>query len=261
MSINIGDTNINQIYVGSISIAQAYVGSTKVYEMSTPAPTGSYPTITNLKSGYYPAKGYGTGTTYWWVPRTTRMITGERPFLCFAKWGSGSTTTIVAVKSYSGNYSNFSFSGKVVYSKPSNQSRTDWGNTNSSNYTTTRTSMMNFTGDLGYTVLAGSVQSFSSDPFNGNWIYGDEGHLFNYTIEDNDLGYIIGNKYRQYQCCRFCEKDGNYSSILFTNTSYNLTGYALNDEISMSNWSGEDVNGIMLQSSQTNFGWWWDNNS
>lgn len=221
-------------------------------------PTPTFPTITNLKSGYYPAQGYGTGTTYWWIPRTTRMLTGERGFFCFAKWGGSSTTTIVAVKSYSGDYNNFSFSGKVVYSKPSGQSRTGWGNTNSSNYISTRNSMINFTGDLGYTVLAGSVQSFSSNPFNGNWTYGDEGHLFNFTIEDSDLGYIIGNKFSQYQTCRFCEKVGDYSSILFTNSSYNLTGYALNDEVTISNWVGQDADGIMLQSSQTNFGWWWE---
>ena len=256
--INIDSSKIAEMYVGSTKIGSAYLGSTKVYELSSPAPTGSYPTITNLKSGYYPNKGYGTGTTYWWIPRTSRLITGERPFFSFAKWGGSSTTTIVAVKSYSGDYSNFSFSGKVVYSKPSNQSRTSWGNTNSSNYTTTRSSMMNFTEDLGYTVLDGGVQSFSSNPFNGDWTYGDEGHLFNLTIEDDDLGYIIGNKFRQYQCCRFCEKDGNYSSILFTNSSYDLTGYSLNSTVSMSNWSGEDADGIMLQSSQSNFGWWWE---
>ena len=150
--INIGSSKIAEMYVGSSKIAQAYVGSTKVYELSSPAPTGSYPSITNLKSGYFPS-GYGTGTTYWWIPRTSRLITGERPFFCFAKWGGSSTTTIVAVKSYSGDYNNFSFSGKVVYSKPSNQSRTSLGNSNSSNYTTTRTSMMEFTGDLVYTVL------------------------------------------------------------------------------------------------------------
>lgn len=223
-------------------------------------PEPLYPTITNLKSGYYPAQGYGTGTTYWWIPRTTRMLTGERGFFSFAKWGGSSTTTIIAVKSYSGNYSNFSFSGKVVYSKPSNYSRTGLGDTNSSNYLTTRNSMINFTDDLCYTVLSGGVQSFARDPFNGNWTRGDEGHLFNMTIESDDLGYIIGNKFRQYQTCRFCEKDGDYSSILFTNVSYDLTGYALNDEVTISNWSGEDVNGIMLQSSQSNFGWWWEVN-
>ena len=160
--INIGSSKIAEMYVGSTKIGSTYLGSTKVYELSSPAPTGSYPTITNLKSGYYPTKGYGTGTTYWWIPRTSRLITGERPFFSFAKWGGSSTTTIVAVKSYSGDYSNFNFSGKVKYSKPSNQSRTGWGNTNSSNYTTTRSSMINFTGDLCYTVLSGGVPAGSA---------------------------------------------------------------------------------------------------
>ena len=81
--INIGSSKIAEMYVGSSKIAQAYVGSTKVYELSSPAPTGSYPSITNLKSGYFPS-GYGTGTTYWWIPRTSRLITGERPFFCFS---------------------------------------------------------------------------------------------------------------------------------------------------------------------------------
>lgn len=218
-------------------------------------PEPSFPIMNTLQSGYRPS-GY-FGTLYWWVPRTTRMINGDKPFFCFAKWGGSSTTQIIAVKSYSGDNTNFSFSGKLKYQQQSGQSRTNFGTASSSNYNTIRTSMINFTGTLGYTDLSGSVQSFSSNPFNNNWQYGDEGHLFNMTIEEDDVGYIIGNEYNQLSPVRTC--DCSLNAYYFTTKPIEFNNKVVGDTITVSNWTGgTDVGGNMLHSSQSNFGWWWD---
>jgi len=53
-------------------------------------PTPLYPIMNTLQSGYRPSDYYTT--FYWWVPRTNRMLNGERPFFCYARWGGYSTT-------------------------------------------------------------------------------------------------------------------------------------------------------------------------
>ena len=218
-------------------------------------PEPLFPVMNTLQSGYKP-NGYFS-TFYWWVPRTNRMLTGERPFFCYARWGGSSQTQIIAVKSYSGDNTSFSFSGKLKYQQASGLSRTGFGNSSSSNYTTIRNSMVNFTGTLGYTVLSGSVQTFSTNPFNGNWTMGDEGHLFNMTIEEDDLGYIIGSEMNQLSPVRTC--DCSLNAYYFTTKPSEFNSKSVGDTITVSNWTGgTDVGGNMLQSSQSNFGWWWE---
>lgn len=223
-----------------------------IYKAETPDPL--FPDMTYLQAGYIPSGYYST--LYWWVPRTTRMLNGERPFFCFAKWGGSSTTQIIAVKSYSGDNTTFNFSGVLKYQQPSNNYRTGFGNSNSSNYLSIRQSMINFTGTLGYTVLSGGVQSFTSNPFNGDWTRGDEAHLYNMEIESDDLGYIIGNEYNQLSSVRTCDCD--LHAYYFQTKPSEFSNKRIGDTISVSNWSGTDAGGNMLHSSQSNFGWWWE---
>ncbi len=223
-----------------------------VYKAETPAP--QFPDMTYLQQGYVPSGYYST--LYWWVPRTVRMLNGERPFFCFGKWGGSSTTQIIAVKSYTGDNTSFNFTGVLKYQQPSRNSRTGFGNSNSSNYLDIRQSMINFTNTLGYTVLSGGVQSFTSNPFNGDWTRGDEGHLYNMEIESDDLGYIIGNEYNQLSSVRTCDCD--LHAYYFQTKPSEFSNKQIGDTISVSNWSGTDAGGNMLHSSQSNFGWWWE---
>jgi hypothetical protein len=117
--------------------------------------------------------------------------------------------------------------------------------------------MLNFSGNLGYVTLSGSVQNFSSNPFDGNWMHGDEGHLFNVTIESDDVGYIIGNEFNQISGVRTCTCDKN--SYYFVTKPSEFNNKSVGDTITVTGWTGgTDAGGNMLHSSQTNFGWWWE---
>lgn len=225
-------------------------------------PDPTYPTMNYLQSGY--AAGTYFSTLYWWVPRTNRFITGEHPWFCFARWGGGGTTQIFAVKDYSWHPDyGFGFMGKLKYQQNSGESRMDFGSSRSDNYLDKRAIMVNDFDqsgyELGYTVLYGGVQSFSSNPFNGDWMKGDEGHLFNMTIESDDVGYIIGNDFYQLSPIRTCY----YSeyAYYFTTKPDEFNNLSVGDNVIVRNWYRNGmIAGNMLHSSQSNFGWWWEVN-
>lgn len=217
------------------------------------------PTMNTIQAGYRPTGYYRT--FYWWVPRTTRMLVGEKPFFCYGRWGDSDTKTqIIAVKSCSGDNNNFNFSGILKYQKSAKQARTALGyngRASKSDYKIYKNTIINFTGVLGYVVLFGGVQSFSSNPFNGDWTNGDEGHLFDMTIEDDDIGYIIGSEMEQLSPVRTCNCESH--AYYFTTKPSEFNNKVIGDTITVTNWTGgTDVGGNMLHSSQTNFGWWWE---
>ena len=225
-------------------------------------PDPTYPEMNYLQSGYEAGTYYST--LYWWVPRTNRFITGEHPLFGFGRWGGHDTTQIFAVKDYSWHPDyGFGFMGKLKYQQSSGVSRMDFGDSRSDNYLDRRAIMVNEFDqshyDLGYTVLYGGVQSFSRNPFSGDWMSGDEGHLFNMTIEDDDIGYIIGNNFYQLSSIRTC--DCSKYAYYFTTKPAEFENISVGDNVIVRNWHRDGmITGNMLHSSQSNFGWWWEVN-
>lgn len=216
--------------------------------------TPAFPGMTYLKQGS--VSPGSPSNLFWYIPRTTRILDGERPWFCYARWGGSGYAYVVGVKQCNINNNQITYSGKLKYKETSNRSRTDFGSTNSTNYLTRRQSMIDFTGILGYTVLGGGVQSFTSDPFNGNWTMGDEGHLFNLTVESDDIGFIVGTtNYNQISPVRTCDCDQH--AYYYEGTLSELESANVGDTVS-GTFNGTDCGGNMLQSSQTNFGWWWE---
>lgn len=242
--------NIRSLTVGNRPLV---AGRPLVVFETDPAPL--FPDMTYLQSGY-PTSGRYT-YLYWWVPRTNRFITGEHPYFQFAKWGNSSTNTyIIAVKSCSGDASAFSFTGVCKYSQASGQSRDHLTDGTANNYLTLRNQMVNldWSKKLYYTVLGGSVQNFSSNPFDGNWMHGDEGHCFDMVVESDDIGYIIGNGFNQLSPIRSCDCTA-HAYYFTTNVLGSLT---VNQTVTINDWQGTELNGNMLHSCQSNFGWWWE---
>lgn len=214
------------------------------------------PDMNVIQSGYVP--NIRQTSFYWYIPRTTRFLNGEMPYIAQLKYGSNSTTQIFAIKQIVDNGPNdLSFTAKLKYQQVSNPSRTNFGNSNSSNYLTRRATMQTFTGIMGYSVLQGGVQQYTSNPFDGDWQKGDEGALFNMTIEEDDLGYIIGNEVYERENARTCECEK--SAYYFTTKPNEFLNLNVGDTISVDHWTnGTAISGNVLHCSQSNFGWWWD---
>jgi hypothetical protein len=221
-------------------------------------PDPPFPSMTYLRSGFVQPSPTRPTNLFWYIPRTNRIINGERPWFCYGRWGGSGYTCIVGVKQCSISNNTITYSGKVKYKANSNQPRTGFGNTSSSDYLNIRQSMVNFTDTLGYTVLYGGVQSFSSNPFNGDWTKGDEGHLFSMTVESDDIGFIVGTtQYSQYSAIRTCECEQH--AYYYVGTLSELNSAIIGDTVNGS-FTGTDCGGNMLHSSQSNFGWWWEVN-
>lgn len=214
----------------------------------------AYPNMTYLKQGH--VNPGSQSNVFWYIPRTNRILVGESPWFCYARWGGSGYAYVVGVKQCNINNNQITYSGKLKYKETSGRSRTNFGSSNSTNYLTIRQSMVNFTSELGYTVLGGGVQSFTSNPFNGNWTMGDEGHLFNLTVESDDIGFIIGTtNYKQTSPVRTCDCDQH--AYYYIGSLSELTSANVGDTVSGS-FNGTDCGGNMLHSSQSNFGWWWE---
>lgn len=125
MSVNIGSTNIERIYLGSTEIAEVYLGSTKVFGQSQPPTmtyykyaTGNASADSNLFNAYGSSGGvYASGMVYRSsaTASTTASTnititsvtwpgsTGSPTFASSSRWSTWQSTTMLSTTDFNGS--------------------------------------------------------------------------------------------------------------------------------------------------------------